>query len=384
MNNNIKEITNKKKMSINRITSKLGNFCIYGFLFLTTYIFLFCYNHSVFILRFCFLITGALIGYIKCFIDNKKFYYPLFFMLIATILWVLTVLGQGTYQNYSKENFLYTICYMGIAVLILNNEYNHIISLGMYGFTASCILVRIFHGVEKDKILLANSHNFISVLLLSTMLLYYISCNDKKKTILITPAFIFLGINMYATGRSGIIVSVFLVLSLLIYKYSTNKQAKYWICFVILFFLSFFAIFIIQPNDTMLLFRQYFSGFFQRGLNSNGRSKIWISFISNNFETVRKVFFGSDVLESFSDGNMHNMFFQAYASFGLIGFIALIILIINTIYIGLKKKQYLWIIMFSCLILRALTDRIFFQGYCELYLYYFVYYFAYHKKEKKI
>lgn len=375
-----------KLPTIGDFINKIGDFCLYAFLLLTTYIFLFRYDHTMFLIRYVFLIGGALIGYGKCLLGKNKFQFPVFFAIGLSFLWIISVLGQGGYQNYEISDFLYTICYIGLSVLVLQNQYSHIISLGLYGITSASILIRILQGVNKNLILLANSRNFISILLLSTMLLYYISCMDKKKPILVTPVLLFFYINIYATGRSGIVVSGVLTIGLLIYKYFSieNKRLKTLMGFLIAIVLAVVCIYIMNLDESILsrFINTNFSAFIARGTDSNGRYLIWDTFLENNKRSVASFIFGSDASLAMMDGNLHNSFLQSYASFGILGFIVFVALVIKSLISGFKRKEYLFLILFAGLALRALTDRVFFQGYCELYLYFFIFYFGYQDKKR--
>lgn len=373
-----------KKIRSQDIVNKIGNICLYAFLFLTTYIFLYRYDHTMFLIRYAFLIVGALVGYAKCFRGRNRFSNVPVFAFMMSILWIIASWGQNGYENYGVSDFIYTICYIGICILVLQNEYSHIISLGLYGITAITILIRVLQGVNKNLILLANSRNFISILLLSTMLLYYISCHDKKKPILVTPVLLYFYINVYATGRSGIIVSGFLTLGLLIYKYLSieNKNIRRLMGLAIVIVLLTVGFYVAVWDGYLIesFLRRNFSAFFTRGMDSNGRDEIWGTFLKNNGKSVLNFLFGSDSSLAMNDGNLHNSFLQSYASFGMIGFVVIIVLVVRAFATGIKEKDYLWLILFSCLVLRAVTDRVFFQGYCEMYLYYFLFYYSYHKK----
>lgn len=376
-----------KPLSFEDAINKTGNLCLYAFLFLTTYIFLFRYDHTMFLLRFGFLILGAMIGYVKCISGKRKLQQLPLFMVMVSIFWILSYLAQNEYENYSPSNFLYTICHIGICVLVLQNEYGHWISLCLYGITSVSILSSVIQGVNKDLILLANSRNYISILLLSTMLLYYISCHDKKKPILIMPVLIYFYINIYATGRGGIIVSGFLTIGLLVYKYMNveNKHLKRLMGFIIVIIVITVGAYIAVTDNCLIdnFLNKNFSGFFTKGMDSNGRNEIWSIFIQNNNKTFLGFLFGSDASIAMSDGNLHNSFLQSYASFGLLGFILIIAMIIRALREGIKQRDFLWIVLFAGLILRAATDRVFFQGYCELYLYYFLFYYDYHRMQDK-
>lgn len=374
-------------ITLDDMINRVGNLCLYAFLILTTYIFLFRYDNVMFIIRYLFLVVGALMGYGKCLFGKDKFRFPIYFVFCLSFLWVISVLGQGEYQNYAFTDFFYTVCYIGISIFVLQNRYSHIISLCLYGFTAVSMVLMIFQGVNNNLILLANSRNFISVLLLSTMLLYYISCMDKKKPILITPVLVYFYINIYATGRSGIIVSGVLTIGLLIYKYINigNKRLKALMGFLIVIVLVTVVIYITNLDNSIIsrFINTNFSAFMQRGIDSNGRYFIWETFIENNSKSISSFFFGSNVSLAMSDGNLHNSFLQSYASFGILGFIIIVCCVVRSFVTGLKKKNYLYLILFAALVLRAFTDRVFFQGYCELYLYYFIFYFVFQDKRNR-
>ena len=375
-----------KWLTIERLIDLIGNSCLYLFLFLTTYIFLFRYEHALFIIRFVFLAIGALIGYSKCLLGRKHFQNAILFMLGMTSFWVLSYLGQNGYTNYTASDFLYTICYIGISTLILQNTYNHYIALGLFGITSVSILIRIFQGIDKDHILLANSRNYISILLLSTMLLYYVSCHDKKKPVLLTPVLVFFIINIFATGRSGIIVSGLMTIGIMFYKINSieNRGNKRLIGagIALVFLVTVLLFWGIDEQAKDQFFHLNFSSFISRKLDSNGRNEIWNAFLQNNCKSLGSLLFGSDTSLAMHDGNLHSSFLQCYASFGLMGFIVILYFSSKAIINGIINKDYLWIVLFTSLLLRAATDRVFFQGYCELYLYYFIFYYAYHGRLK--
>ena len=248
------------------------------------------------------------------------------------------------------------------------------------------ILLKIVQGVDKNQLLLANSRNYISILLLSTMLLYYISCLDKKKSVSILPAIIYLFINMYATGRAGIIVAIFLLIGVLFYKYISVRRKNVKILIGFLGIISIFAlcVYILNLDNAIILrlINTKFSAFAQRGYDSNGRFEIWSTFVNNNNKSIGDFLFGSDATLAMGDGNLHNSFLQCYASFGILGFVLVIALTIRAFFGGIHKKAFFWLILFGGFILRAVTDRVFFQGYCEVYLYYFLFYESYWKKRE--
>lgn len=376
------------KIRIRRLTAEdfvngPGNLCLYVFLFLTSFIFLYRYDHTMFLIRSVFLMGGALAGYYKCLAGRRRFYPLPVFALTLTLLWLAAFTAHSAYRNYGLSDLFYTLCYIGISFLLLQNTYSHAVSLGLYGVTAGSILLRIVQGADKDMILLANSRNYISVLLLSTMLLYYISCHDKKKPVLVTPVLLFFYINIYATGRGGIIVSAFLTLGILLYKYlrieNGRKKVLMGMLMIIVLMSAGFCLAASERFSLESYLQQSFDAFFSRGADSNGRFEIWGTFLKNNGKSLIAYLFASDASLARPDGNLHNSFLQAYAAFGFIGFIVTAVMLIRAFIKGLKEKDFLWLVLFIGLMMRAFTDKVFFQGYCEIYLYYFLLYHVYQK-----
>ena len=382
-------MTIRLKPGINRedVFDLIGTSCLFVFIFLTSYIFLFRYDHTMFIIRYLFLISGAALGYLKCiFIDKpRRIAIPLFALCIV-ILWGIAFLGQKGYKNYPASDMLYTFCYIGISYFILEGKHSRAITLCLFAFTAVVVLLRLFSDIDSNEILFANSRNYISILLLLSLLLYYINCHDNNKPILVTPVLLFFFISIHATGRGGIIVSGFLTVSLLVYKFIhiKNKKFKILLAFVLLIVLIIILFLLLGAelpiND---LLENSFSRFYLMGTSDTGRFDIWRKFFRNNALDVNRFLFGSDTqVTGWYEGNLHNSFFQSYASFGLLGFAIIVISIVLAGINGLKRKDYLWLALFISLLLRAFTDRVFFQGYCEPYLYYFVFYRYFHKKDR--
>lgn len=364
------------------------NVCLYAFLALTTVIFLYQYNSTMFNLRYAFMAVGALFGYWSCFAGAKKFQAPVLLLLSLLFCWIFCYLGQQGYSNYSLSNFLYTVIYIGLSVLILQNEYNHTISILLYAFAALTIMLRIVQNVNMNHILLANSRNYISVLLLLPLLFYYISCHDKGKPILVSPAILYFYICICAVGRGGIVSSGFLTIALIIYKVrkveNKNLRRLLWLVVVIIFATSLIYISGLETATIDRFLNTYFSRFILKGITDVSRQNVWTAFFENNKQSVSTFLFGSNVLLARSDGNLHNSFLQAYASFGLVGFLIIMGLSLKSLITGIRKKDSLWVILFIGLILRAFTDRLFYQGYCEVLIYYFILYWYFNNNRMAV
>lgn len=362
----------------------VGDLCLYAFFLLSLIIFLYSYSHALFLTRLGFMIPGAIAGLIIC-IRNRK-YSTLVYLLCIIVCYVFCTLVQSS-LNYSVTDMIYTICYFGLAFVLLNNKYRHFATILIMAMGIGTVLLKIFQGISFNMILLANSRNYISALLLTVMLFYYVSCHDKTKYFLVTPAIISFLISIYATGRGGIISTGFLAGALLIIKIREieNKSLRRLLIFILIVVAIVTLVYLTGIGETKFqdFLQKNFSRFYLKGAGDTARSDIWNAFLENNKRSIVSFIFSSDTTLARSDGNLHNSFLQSYASFGLMGFMIVVIMTFRSLIIGIKERDVLLTILFTTLIIRAFTDRIFFQGYNEIFLYYFMFYWDIHRFERK-
>ena len=362
----------------------VGDLCLYAFFLLSLIIFLYSYSHALFLTRLGFMIPGAIAGLIIC-IRNRK-YSTLVYLLCIIVCYVFCTLVQSS-LNYSVTDMIYTICYFGLAFVLLNNKYRHFATILIMAMGIGTVLLKIFQGISFNMILLANSRNYISALLLTVMLFYYVSCHDKTKYFLVTPAIISFLISIYATGRGGIISTGFLAGALLIIKIREieNKSLRRLVIFILIVVAIVTLVYLTGIGETKFqdFLQKNFSRFYLKGAGDTARSDIWNAFLENNKRSIVSFIFSSDTTLARSDGNLHNSFLQSYASFGLMGFMIVVIMTFRSLIIGIKERDVLLTILFTTLIIRAFTDRIFFQGYNEIFLYYFMFYWDIHRFERK-
>lgn len=352
---------------------------IYVFFSLTLILFLHKYNSSLFILRMIFLISASMMGYFLSIKKGDVFLEPVFLAVLFIVNWICCILTQKS-LNYEINNLVYTISYIGMAVLLLRNYCNLFLSTIVMGWSMGIIGFKMMLGIPNSEILLANSRNYISVLLLFTVLLYYLTCYQQKKELNIIPAIINFVICILAYGRGGILASAFLLAGLCFCKiiYVKGDREKIMLILLLLAVAVIFFKYLIDTNKIYLMFNK----FYKDGTVDSVRLEIWKSFLKNNFLTPETVLWGSGAKEVWEDGNLHNSFLQLYASFGLIPFVTISGLIIQAFIHGLREDALVWNVLFVTLLIRALTDKLFFQGYCEVFLYYFVMYWRYHGRKK--
>ena len=234
------------------------------------------------------------------------------------------------------------------------------------------IIYLISIGLSFKSILVSgSSYNYISILLLFALMLYYIAMLNKGKDISLTLSIVYFLLCIWAYGRGGIVAAAFLNIALLLKKIiaGDNKWKKRF--YVLIAIIILIITFILIQNGE--IFETIFPKFYLKGTTDEQRLNIWRLFIQNNNKDFLSFLFGSDTSLIRSDHNLHNFALQAYATFGFIGFIVLIFLIIKSAIMMIKLEKYDHLILFVFLLIRASTDRVFFQGYCEIFLYYFLF-----------
>ena len=373
----------KNKLDLAQI---IGCIAIILTFLLTGVLFLIKFAHMIFLLRLGFLLVGAVVGYIACF-RKKKTRSILFFPFAFAYSWVCCYLSQGK-PNCSAVDMLYTLFYVGIAVAMLYNvKYMKNISLGMAVMTMLYILYKLFIGVPFIHILTATSQNYISVLILFFLLLYYTSCHEANEGFFVFPSYMFFVCCLLVRGRSGIVLSAAFAIAVTVFKINMVEKKMYRnllkVAIVRMLAVAAWYLFTIIKERKGDLNGTALARFTNKGTIDAERLIIWKAFFTNNLRSVSTFLWGSDTSLIREDGNLHNSFFMCYAKYGLFMFVTMLSLIAYSLILALKNKQYFMLLLFSTLLLRAFTDLIFYQGYCEMFLYYFVFYFILNNRKER-
>ena len=370
-------------VNLKNIEKHICNICLYAFYFLTVVLFLYKYDHKIFLLRMGFMLVGSAFSVLWCL--RKRFYRPLVYVLVVVVCWAACQVMQ-TSPNYALTDLVYSICYIMLAVILLRNEYSVVVSCIIYALCVLLLLLRIARGVPVYSILLNNSRNYVSVLLMTMVFTYYLYCYRNKKPYSIIPALIMFLLSIYAVGRGGILCSGFMLFFLTLYKVqrAESKVLRFVLWAIIAVLVICLVLFILLDNSTFMqkLVERYLSRFIEKGTMDDSRMVIWGRFFTHNSESFTNFLFGSDATLARFDGNLHNSILQSYAAFGLVGFLCCVFIILSSLFKGVKKRETLWLILFATLLIRANTDKIFFQGYSEIYLYYFALFWSFIRREK--
>lgn len=300
-------------------------------------------------------------------------------LLLYTIL-VSGVTGRLYNGNISLGNYIATIMYLGIAIILLtgklNPKFTRIYFYGLSAFFVYNILI------EKGahKVLYHVSRNYISVLMLAALALIYISdhktSNHKvNKKVSVLPAFVFFIISVWAVGRGGILTSGFILAFIILFRINDIKNKDYRDIII-----SSFIVIIVVGGVIFLstgIPARYLSQFLIKGLETP-RTIMYADYFSKTMDTPLNLIFGTPISSIteivIKDRNLHNSFIQSHAYFGIVFFLMIITMILRALVYYYKEGNKVYLILLLGLVLRGFLDRLFFSGYMEPILYYLILY----------
>ena len=328
-------------------------------------------NNNSLLLRLCLcsLIIAGVYGLISVFI--KKYTKVLMYILFTSVSWLFCLLLKDG-GIYEVDRFIYSIMYMGMAIILLRHVGSVFKFRVLYFIVAIYLMVKIIYlkvpirGFMLDE----SSYNFISVICLFYLALLGIMKykNNEKLSLLEIACFVI--ITFVAYGRGGIVAAVVLLAGYIYLQIVENKR-KYLIWLIIA---AAIVVFIIYGNQIMgYLVDHYLGKFVSHGFDNNGRLDIWSGFLQNCLESPTTFLFGSDPSEVAKEGNLHNSILQMYASFGIVFMLVNLYLIAKATLYYLKSGERWLVLVFTVVFVRSLTDMVIFRGYCEIIYYFYLF-----------
>ncbi|GAA0434806.1 hypothetical protein GCM10008983_09220 [Lentibacillus halophilus] len=251
------------------------------------------------------------------------------------------------------------ISHVGFGIYLIEKKNGYIISKYIYTIIVFYLAYFSLVGTSPHDIAEKSSGNIVNYIVLSFSILiiglYYRNYNK----VIVFPAIFSLLISFWTLGRSGIIVSIILILGVLIIKYMRNLN-KFTFSLMLLA-TSFFGYsvykFMLKLSQSII----YKFGERSSFIEESPRSEIIKAYFSEL--NTRKVLFGLDYYEFYFAGfnNLHNSFLDFHSKFGLGGMLVIGIVFIILIFF-LLTKQFLYFILLTCLLLRGATDTVMLVG----------------------
>lgn len=333
------------------------------------------------------LVVSLIIFFLQLFIfdkdikTNPKFYKSLFFftglLLLGTILNQIFVLKSinGIFKIVD------VLGQIGIALLLLNN----MISLRniqiIYFLFVFFYSFHIFYGTDPNTIYNQASRNLTSFIMIFLTILLLTFYYQEKNKIVIYPLIINTIICIWAIGRTGILLSFFLLIGVILVKLFKDKKHLYskilkmkknkkYHLIILIIFLSLLGVLIYSIPKIMGILAKY--RFTLYSIEHEKRFEYIFDYFKHlDVKTLLLGFNNYEVSNIFNIANLHNSYLSGHMRMGIMFVIALVI-ILMMILKGFKI-QPLYSVFLVIILLRGFTDTILFNGNFDFILYYLLF-----------
>ena len=333
-----------------------------------------------------YIYLSVLVGFIgmyKLFTDQKL---NSSFLIIVFFLYGLTgIFNYGFIGNVELNDVLSSLFVYGIFIVMIAYPIDYLQAIVSFAVTILFFLNAYYSGAAT-YLMLTSSGNYVSVLLILGLCVYFIGVNNSNKKLSlfdIIPAILCFWLAIWARGRGGILsTGLFLLLLVMaIIKQSQEERSK-------LYKIVFFTIpllVIIMLLKSINIIEEFFSlGKFGDQEFDTPRPLMWAEYLKKMFESPLYVLLGSPLNEVSSmhirGNNAHNSFIQLHAYNGIIIFLGFIVLLYKSIVYMYKKHLYALLIITFIIVIRGMTDKFIFGQYGMPVMLYLAFYpFAYKK-----
>lgn len=350
-------IYNKTDNKIQAIDTRILRGWFPSGLLVGLYVLLLMSRTSAIMTRNCFFGELILAGIAHVYLYRNlkaNYIYAKFFKYIIFIFFAL-LLNLIFINNISLKMFLFAVWIMpALALLIvfcrpsiITLHFIFLFSVGLIGF--------LWRQTGDLNTILSNSRNYIVFFLFLFSLPYYYYCYLERKT----PSTIYLVIcfcfSIAAVGRGGIIMSLMLIMGWLL-EFMNNSKHKILI-------VSFLSVCILCVTINMVGSQYtdlYFSRFVEKGFESSIRLEGWKEYISS-LSNVQNFLFGAKLnslpfVHNRMGDSLHNSFLTIHARMGVLGFFSCIIIIIKSVLLIFRKKNWFILFYFIAVLVKAMVD----------------------------
>lgn len=358
------DINKKNKLSF----SSLSAYAIV-LLFIFSYTLRMFFHFEIFYTNLLLYLSGFM-AMLFCIITDKNSLKIIKWFVIFDFISCIAVVVNGNYEIYV---IFPVITYQGLALLLfLKKEVLAIFNLCLY-----CVIGYFFicigRGVNPDLLLNRASTNYISIILLTLIIIVYLSCKEQNKNFPSLRLLMCTIITIWSGGRSGIITFSTFMLAVLLFSKNNKVKERYRVIINVLKFWLLSFSFILAINVIWGYFQQRVIS----SLGSEGRFFIWNLYLKNSILSLKNIIFGTSMSNEaifvYYGRNLHNSFMLLHARFGIVILIATIIIFIKLVRYNYNKKDILMIMIIISVIIRASTDIVFGGEIMDLVLYYMLF-----------
>lgn len=296
------------------------------------------------------------------------------FVLISFVFILIKYLIYQSVEPYYFMTMLYVIFNIGLLSFNIGHPKDAYKVNILYFILLNAILLFYFlMGYTPYQISIFNSGNiinFIYILLTSLIISQYYYIRGK---VLIAPVIFCLIISIWTAGKSGIVVSIILMICMVLLKSMHKKNYRSLFNLIIMI-----TVLTISFQWIMVKVNAFLIGNQINITSDEARKTIWESYIYH--QNTLSWFLGLPNRDYYFaiHTNTHNSFLDYHYSFGLLILLPLIFIFVALLK-SLFNKNYIFTIILLIILLRAFTDSfILFNRYDFTWL--SVIYFAFMKK----
>lgn len=272
--------------------------------------------------------------------------------------------GYFTANPVTFNSYVALLTFFILSLLILSYDKNYLILKNIYYFLFSYVLfifMLLISGTDPNEIWLNSSRNTTSLIFVTLGAVFLIQ-NQILKEVKYPIVFYFLVVfvSILSLGRSGIITSIILFLTYIIFLYKEVNNKNQIFLFLAFFVLSVLLFLNFKIALNSLMSSSNFEYLLAKGITDDSRSIMLQEFI--NYYNFNNFLFGMNLLElpyiSSFNGNPHNSYIDLHSKFGFLAlfiYIGIIFSLIKFIY----RFRYIELLASVVILLRLSTDSAF-------------------------
>lgn len=355
-----------------RIGNTLNN--IYILFLCIAYFFYYYSGQSMWVI----FIPLGLVGYFNSFI-MKSFSQERKKRLLLLIFIFATGYLSYLYNNNTELGIMLFsfISFTGIAMFLKDNTFDYHFIFGINIMLWLFFFLAILSGQHPNFILNSASQNFISVMLFFFVFLLYIAATNHDRTVPYWVPIIILILCIWGIGRSGMLAAAILLGLTWMSNFKANSllnKVLFVSMFIVILTISFGKVSDVLLNSTAIV------RFMSLGFDGP-RFDLWNAYIQTTSEW-KNLLFGSRISQIpaavIYHNNMHNSYFNLHSHYGISFLVLSVYLILRAMILFWKEQRMIFIISIVILI-RAITDQVFFIFPNDIVFYYILFY-GFHSK----
>ncbi len=297
-----------------------------------------------------------------CFI---LFFYPnIKINLLHFQVWTILLLGFVFLQFLNAKlsfGVLIILSNILIAYFLLFGNFNLRLIYGVYMIVSYLLIIRALEGGHTMTLFVGASSNWVSVVMMANVSILYFIEWKQLKTVSLWPSIIALIVSISAVGRGGILSAGILVLGVIFYTLQ-NKTSKKLIALLFLPMMLMLALVFLDKIIFLFSNIDQLERLFSEGLKSSARMQMIDNYLANM--SIKNFLLGynynNDPFFLEWKLNPHNSFILLHHNTGIFAF--LVISVLTLLLVRLYKHSLPLFFVLLALILRGVTDAVFFIG----------------------